>query len=526
MHDWIQDCNSKHSNCPAPAQPWLPTRLIEIMGTGESLALRLTSMTDDHLASGYQYVALSHMWGDTTVSPPYRTFQSNFEQHKTQIDKSKLPRNFQDAVRVSCALGIRYLWIDSLCIIQDSDEDWREQALQMHLVYRHAQVTIVATQASSSHSGFLHRDVELSRAIRIEYKSDDAQTEKRRSFILCRHQSSKEGQRMHAVDGARWNTRGWTMQERSLSTRTIHFCRNKLFFECRGSLLSEENEPPQEVELLSHVMWPRGEKVSTQRFYENWELHVNEYCRRNLTNCRDKLPAIHSIAEEMSERTKMEYVACAGMWRPYFKRELLWTVGFGEASKPPVPRAPSWSWASLEAHTNFVDTLLHGIKRSTQQPLGRQLKANPFQVLEVSDPGMNATTEQDQHGHVRVKTLTKMLDIRTEKLHNPGKWRNFFPVNFYSKSGAEQGPGRQAVAHGKFDLENDRPISSGTIMYAHIGESSRITGLILERVGDEDVEPLLWRRVGVATLFEDETGEPIVNDLFNISDTADSIVIV
>lgn len=458
------------------------------------------------------------------MSPPYRTFRSNFEEHKTQIDKSKLPLNFRDAVRVSCALGYQYLWIDSLCIIQDSDEDWGEQARQMHLVYRHAQVTIVATQASSCHGGFLQRDIELSRAIKAEYEPEGAATGGC-SVILCRHQSSREGQRMHAIDGAKWNTRGWTMQERSLSTRTIHFCRNKLFFECRGSLLSEENEPPQEVELLSHVMWPRGEGVSSKRLYDSWELHVNEFCRRNLTNCRDKLPAIRSIAEEMSDRTKMEYIACAGMWRSHFKRELLWTVGFGKAKKPPVPRAPSWSWASLEAHTNFVDSLLHGIERSVPESLDLHLKTNPFEVLQLSgDPGMNTPTTRHQQGHVRIKTLTTMLDSRTVRLETPTKWRNFFPVNFYPQSRAE-GEEQPVIAHGKFDLENETP-RNGALLYAHVGVSSRITGLVLECVGDGDLESSLWKRVGVASLFEDHTGKPIASDVLTNSMTPHSISIV
>lgn len=523
MRKWMRDCSGKHADCPIPTRPWLPSRLVEISGSGESSKLRLTPMTDDHIAKGCQYVALSHMWGDMTVSPPYRTFQANLEEHLVEIDKSKLPRNFQDAVRVSEALNIRYLWIDSLCIVQDSDEDWMEQAVQMHLVYRHAQVTIVATQASSSHDGFLQRDVQQSRAIKIEYEREESS--KRGSVILARHESSREGQRMHAIDGAKWNTRGWTLQERSLSTRTIHFCRNKLFFECRGALLSEENEPPQEAELLSHVMWPRGEGVSDERLYENWELHVIEFCRRNLTNCRDKLPAIRSIAEEMSERTRMEYVSCAGMWRPYFKRELLWTVGFGKANEPPVPRAPSWSWASLDAHTYFVESLLHGTKRTVPYSLDRLFRVYPFEVLELRDPGMKTAAGGDRFGHIRVKTLTRKLKVLTERLDIPGRGRNFFPVDFCPASSESQDSDQQVVAHGKFDLADETTMKY-PLLYAHVGESSRITGLILERAGEKQTEPSWWRRVGVATLFECKTGKIIADDAVGGLHAEDSIVIV
>jgi len=84
------------------------------------------------------------MWGDVKVAPPLRTLKSNYDMMKEGIDLRSLPKNFVDAAIVCARLGIQYLWIDSLCIIQDDTEDWEHEATLMHLVYRHAEVTIVA----------------------------------------------------------------------------------------------------------------------------------------------------------------------------------------------------------------------------------------------------------------------------------------------------------------------------------------------------------------------------------------------
>jgi hypothetical protein len=81
------------------------------------------------------------MWGNTKVLAPLRTLKSNYKAMLGEIGSQDLPRNFIDALVVCAGLGIRYLWIDSLCIVQDDGEDWKREAGTMHLVYRYAEVT-------------------------------------------------------------------------------------------------------------------------------------------------------------------------------------------------------------------------------------------------------------------------------------------------------------------------------------------------------------------------------------------------
>jgi hypothetical protein len=84
------------------------------------------------------------MWGDLSKIPPLRTLASRYEAMKSGIPVWELSMNFADTVAVARKLGLRYIWIDSLCIIQDSPSDWDREAATMHEVYKYAEVTIAA----------------------------------------------------------------------------------------------------------------------------------------------------------------------------------------------------------------------------------------------------------------------------------------------------------------------------------------------------------------------------------------------
>jgi hypothetical protein len=140
----IHDCENSHPKC-WPADPeakgWLPTRLLDVAPEDPRL---IDSATEDLSGLETKYVALSHMWGSPTQAPPLRTLTSNLNQMRLGIEMWRLPKNFAQAVEVTRQLGLRYVWIDSLCIIQDSGADWQSEAKTMHQVYQSAAVTVVA----------------------------------------------------------------------------------------------------------------------------------------------------------------------------------------------------------------------------------------------------------------------------------------------------------------------------------------------------------------------------------------------
>lgn len=145
MHSWISRCKSSHEPCrlPSGTDAWLPTRLLDVGSYAESRPPCVVE-TKKLSADNVRYAALSHMWGDVEAAPPLQTMKFNYDSLKREIPFRKLPRNFADAAEICQRLGIKYLWIDSLCIIQDSKEDWGRESQMMHKVYKDAEVSIVA----------------------------------------------------------------------------------------------------------------------------------------------------------------------------------------------------------------------------------------------------------------------------------------------------------------------------------------------------------------------------------------------
>lgn len=524
MKGWIDDCIDNHSSCNNPMEPWVSTRLLEVTANGSSFKMRLVDTTSSAFKTASRFAALSHMWGDISTSPPLQAFQSNLEQLRQNIEPTDLPRNFADAARVCLRLGIPYLWIDSLCIIQDSADDWKREAVKMHLVYRHAVVTIVATSATSTHDGFLDRDFEKTLAAKFHYSLECDQKDlpsghgRDGYMVIYRRENYEDSFPTYAINNAKWNTRAWTMQERSLSTRLIHFCRNKIFFECRSCIKSEEGEPAAHYALMSRILWPRDPSTSWDTLYEYWQWCLMQYCPRNLTKGKDKLIAIQSVAEELMNTTKWEYIRFAGMWRHKVREELFWFFPFGEARKPDASRAPSWSWSALDGHISFNPPTA---KRSLPDPLARIFEEIEMEVVDLY-PSREDAPSDDMHGYLEVKAW--VWPIKATRVNDDEKFFSFKLVAGAHGSGEQE----HVFAHGRLDI--DTPRGYARLLYLHIGIDKCLTGLILE-LGPEGKarkgnSPEVWRRVGVATLFDDDKGFILSQDLFGTGTGRSKIIMV
>jgi hypothetical protein len=160
---WIATCLSDHKAMCSIDQPTtLPTRVLRIDGP-EKVAL--------HISGGEyaSYVCLSHCWGDKTISL-LRTTTATLEQFQSGIPWEVLPKTFREAIHVTQQLGLQYLWIDSLCIIQDSEEDWRHEGSMMADIYELAHVTLAATKPPNADSGLFSdsRASHLSRQMKLD----------------------------------------------------------------------------------------------------------------------------------------------------------------------------------------------------------------------------------------------------------------------------------------------------------------------------------------------------------------------
>jgi hypothetical protein len=237
--DWLFNCFFKHNCCGGYEDLPLPTRVLELLNDEYATLCEPESYEKGH------YAALSHCWG---LVVPTRLMKANYEDLKGgPIIISDLPKTFRDAVKIASTLNVRYLWIDSLCIIQDSEEDWQAEAGKMSAVYRNAAFAIAAHGSGDSNGGCFvtgaSRQHEYS-SIRGTNK-DGVEINVHVRLSGFREPNRDEGL-AHIAKGnkvkplpSRLSTRGWVFQERLLSQRTLHYTGSELVFECRAGLQCE-----------------------------------------------------------------------------------------------------------------------------------------------------------------------------------------------------------------------------------------------------------------------------------------------
>ncbi|KAF5674282.1 tol [Fusarium circinatum] len=241
----VEKCEREHHNCRnhfirSANQRYLPKRLIDVQARDKGVIQLVLS--DQIRSDGIvEYTALSHCWG-TTVKSELR--KDNEETMKTILIETLDP-NFRDAVDITYRMGVKYLWIDSLCIMQRSME-WEEESGNMGLVYARAKVVISATASKNSEGGcYQHKDL---------FSYDCVLCSNWTSSLVVR--SSIEYPDLVQLFGERVDrsflaTRGWTFQERFLASRILHFCSGLLMFEC-NTLTASERHPEKEYPLNTH----------------------------------------------------------------------------------------------------------------------------------------------------------------------------------------------------------------------------------------------------------------------------------
>ena len=206
----------------------LPTRVL-VVGS-QNLYLYCPQKDKEGKWPKGKYITLSHCWGPDQSQLPLLTTKDNLEAHKRGIELSQLPKTFQNAVTVARKIDVQYLWIDSLCIIQDDSEDWKKESQKMAQVFSLAYCTISATSAQNSREGFL--PFPRKRAVRIFDREISG-------FDIYACITDKSFKQAVDEDGL-LSKRGWVLQERALSRRTIHFTGSQIFWEC-GSAIRYDN---------------------------------------------------------------------------------------------------------------------------------------------------------------------------------------------------------------------------------------------------------------------------------------------
>ena len=363
---WIARCAEQHDACPRNTQSdFVPTRLVDVSGPDLD-TVRLLDAGCGTMPADAPYVALSHCWG-LTMPDSAKTTEENVAQHRRAIPLADLSNTFVDAIRFTRSLGIPHIWIDSLCIIQNSVSDWEREAAQMASIYSQARVTLAASGSSDGSQGCGVGS--LGREVWWPYV--DSHLPGGLRFRMCSW-SAKSGD---TVDRDPLHQRGWTLQERELSPRVVHFSKDGLRWECRclraslhfpwgdtlamkgyGRVLDDNRghgKTLRAVLPLSNSQATVDPGLARLAMFE-WFHLVRLYSRRLLTQPSDALPAISGLARVFDGFTRGEYHA--GFFTSHGPLGLLWSRdgvfkdsagNKRRACRPPGYTAPSWSWASV-----------------------------------------------------------------------------------------------------------------------------------------------------------------------------------
>ena len=356
--EWVSDCLNNHHQC-SPTKgdtDWYPTRLLDL---GESTEVRLTE-TKNTKPTG-PYATVTHRWGHVDEE-----FVLNKQTHPLMIKglpSDSLPRLFQDVISVARRLEVRYLWIDSLCIMQDKDNkaDWEREASLMEKVYSHSYCNISAANAENcSQSLFNARDPQ---SVNPETFTLD---------LIANESGVTAAVYFHVYNSNFWvqdvtralvNTRAWVLQERILAPRVLHFGKRQLMWECcekdASEVFAHGLHPELAVsEFVRFKSIALKVEQGDQRAFRDiiprlpvaqhlWNRIISNYSQCDLSRPEDKLIACSGVAKRFQSLLKDTYVA--GMWRTNLETQLLWTrSALYTGSRPDVYRAPTWSWICLD----------------------------------------------------------------------------------------------------------------------------------------------------------------------------------
>ncbi|KAK0099601.1 hypothetical protein ONS96_008101 [Cadophora gregata f. sp. sojae] len=424
---WIQNCESKHIHCRLPEASILPSRVIDF-GV-------LESFDDIKLVLGHgisaQYLALSYCWGAGTTM--IQSTSSSLARWTEGIPWQQLPKTFQDAITLTRKLGIQYLWIDAVCIVQDDTQDWEFESANMANIYSNSYITIAATSASDSHRGlFTDRwtrswgNNSIKIPVDAHHVATSANDHKDEIFVrprlhLAHNRFCNMENAMDHTEDAPLLTRAWAFQERLLPSRTLHFHAEELIWECKSAVQCEcqsldrtfsFEQTGMEGWLKNFVTGSLHANHSVDELGHVWLDLVSEFGALRLTHEKDRLPALSGMASKFSDKCLGNYVA--GIWEHDMARGLLFITSPLDNSQsaptalPSSPSVPSWSWASVYLRGSMI-SYGHILAGGFVQDASFQVL-----IMDVKRSGNNPFSWVE-HGSLRVKGRCSLTRIFTER---------------------------------------------------------------------------------------------------------------
>jgi hypothetical protein len=310
----------------------VPTRLIDV-GTPPKLVL------SEDLTRTPKYATLSHCWG---TSHPLITNKSTLQSYRSRIPEESIPQTFRDAITIAQLLDIPYLWIDSLCIVQDDHEDWQREALKMNEAYLGSSLTIAATDAEDSTWGCFGRGDNPSAQMEGFFSVPNHTTNSRTLVQIERRDTRLVG------EDSVLSTRGWVLQESILSRRTAHCIYSKFVWQCQSI-----QTPETGLSQSPHSHFQSIELAKPSDWHKIWCKWIENYSRRQFSFPLDRVAAITGIIKYYEFTTGD--VPILGFWERSICEDLLWVRIGGVVQDDGVRAAnlPSWSWLSYSSAIKF-----------------------------------------------------------------------------------------------------------------------------------------------------------------------------
>ncbi|KAJ2984637.1 hypothetical protein NUW58_g5953 [Xylaria curta] len=321
-----------------------PTRLIDV-GPPDSPTIRLRYT---HRVKPGNYVALSHRWGDAAPHETFGATRAIIDELSQGFDLNKLPMNFQDAVKVTRELKIQFLWIDSICIIQDDSADWEAESRHMEQVFSSAYCVLAADSSECTSAGFLHPHSPR-RFVALEYRDGNP-------FYVCESIDNFHGD----VELGELNKRGWVLQERALARRTIHFTDSQMYWECGEGIRCETLT--KMINLKSSILGDAHFPHNATNLENGGKINVHQslyerYSRLAFTDIRDRPIAIIGLEDRLVRdfNTRGKY----GILECFLHRSLLWKRGDDEIELRRIDlledrKIPSWSWLAYQGGISYM----------------------------------------------------------------------------------------------------------------------------------------------------------------------------
>ncbi|KAF1948421.1 HET-domain-containing protein [Byssothecium circinans] len=365
---WITECEKHGGTCKSQRSSdedsYLPARLLYV-GDPISSALRLDNPFSSSIyKSDPRYLALSHCWGENGIPNSQKLTKDKLNQWGECIPEDDLPLNFKDAIVFTRWIGVHYIWIDSLCIVQDDTDDWERESKKMWKVYAHAYCTISSTGSTDANGGCFHERSPLQQfPCHLRYSKRAAISIRAKADTYNANSFTSE------VDEGPLSERAWAFQERLLSRRIVHFGAKFLFFECGTQFASEvitqavKHVPKRAAELVESQYGPvtrfrtalgilrEGEftELSIEqelKLHKCWFELVAKYTAAKLKMDSDRMIAILGIAQYIQGDAKgLQHLH--GLWQRHLLLDLLWYLKSSPTTRI-TPRIPSWSWGSVK----------------------------------------------------------------------------------------------------------------------------------------------------------------------------------